>query len=145
MIAKTTFNIFDTHKIFGVHKSCHCKPMRSPLLSTASTSSTSSSGYSSERSCIEDMPDSPDSTKLVINTPYKNAFLSPVVHQPNHQRAFTYPPVNQAVPQRRGSYSRSQTHGKVSFWEFNVVHELTTRIVERLESDAVSYLDLFLK
>ena len=78
MIAKTTFNVHDTLKIFGPHKSCKCKPLRSPLPSVTS----SSSGYCSERSSLTDVPDSPDSTKLTM-TPYKNGnFPSPVVNTP---------------------------------------------------------------
>ena len=111
MIAKTTFNVHDTQKIFGPHKSCHCKPLRSPLPSTTS----SSSGYSSERSSLTDVPDSPDSTKLTM-TPYKNGnFPSPVVNTP---RAFVFPsnvPAVRAVrdPQQRrhsASGNRHQTH-----------------------------------
>ena len=111
MIAKTTFNVHDTLKIFGPHKSCHCKPLRSPLPSTTS----SSSGYSSERSSLTDVPDSPDSTKLTM-TPYKNGnFPSPVVNTP---RAFVFPsnvPAVRAVrdPQQRrhsASGNRHQTH-----------------------------------
>lgn len=110
MIAKTTFNVHDTQKIFGPHKSCHCKPLRSPLPSTTS----SSSGYSSERSSLTDVPDSPDSTKLTM-TPYKNGnFPSPVVNTP---RAFVFPsnvPAIRALrdPQRRhsGAGNRHQNH-----------------------------------
>lgn len=107
MIAKTTFNVHDTPKIFGPHKSCFCKkPPRSPLLSTTSTSS--SSGYSSERSSIPDVPDSPDSTKIMTTpTSYRNAFLSPMVHPPVVRTfVFPNPQVQPIQSQRRGSYTR---------------------------------------
>ena len=137
MIAKTTFNVHDTLKIFGPHKSCHCKPLRSPLPSTTS----SSSGYSSERSSLTDVPDSPDSTKLTM-TPYKNGnFPSPVVNTP---RAFVFPsnvPAVRAVrdPQQRrhsASGNRHQTHhpglhGRVS--KYSIYIEEAKKLVNVLQ------------